>query len=345
MVFYRKASVSGRTFPFRTFFRLMGWASVILFLILLIGWETLTVYYSNLPESFRLPAAVVIAVFSVGVLLVVRPIGRSLLVFFSMFGVIVFWFLSIPPSNDRNWQPDVARLAWSETDGDRITVHNIRNCDYRTETDYTPAYYDKTFHLSRLETVDLIAVYWMGPSIAHIFMSFGFAGGDHLAISIETRKEKGEAYSTIKGFFRQYELYYVVADERDLIRLRTNYRKDPPEYVYVYPLQGSLDSGRRLFLAYLDRINALKTAPEFYNSLTTNCTTSIWLNSRVNADHPELSWEILVSGYLPDYLYRIGMLNNSLSFAELKRRSYVNVRAHAADTAPDFSRRIRMIDP
>jgi hypothetical protein len=343
-VFHRNVSMLGRPAPFRTFFRLFGWASFILFLILLIVWETLAVYYSNLPESFRLPAAIAIAVFSIGTLLLVRPTGRSLLFFFSMFGIVVFWFLSIPPSNDRDWQPDVAKLSWAEIDGDRITVHNIRNCDYRTETDYTPAYYDKVFYLSQLKTVDLIAVYWMGPAIAHIFMSFGFAGGDQVAISIETRKEKGEAYSTIKGFFRQYELYYVVADERDVIRLRTNYRKDPPEYVYVYPVQGDLDSGRRLFMAYIDRINALKKSPEFYNSLTTNCTTSIWLNTRVNADHPALSWEILVSGYLPDYLYQIGRLNNSLSFAELKRRSYINVRAQAADKSPDFSRKIRMIE-
>ena len=335
----------GRPSLFRLFFRSIGWTIAVLILIIAIGWETLTVYYSNLPEAFRLPGAVFTAVFSVVTLLLIRPIEKSLLFFSCGFMIVLIWFLSIPPSNDRDWQPDVAKLSWAEIDGDRITVHHIRNCDYRTETDYTPAYYDKTFNLSRLEHVDLIAVYWMGPAIAHVFMSFEFAGGDHLAVSIETRKEKGEGYSTVKGFFRQYELYYVVADERDVIRLRTNYRHDPPEDVYVYRLHGSLEDGKRLFLAYMNRINSLKNTPEFYNSLTTNCTTTIWLNSRVNPDHLPFSWQILVSGYIPEYLYRSGLLGSDLPFSEMQKRAYVNARAHTADTAPDFSRQIRMSDP
>ena len=127
-----------------------------------------------------------------------------------------------------------AVLPHATIEGDRVTVHNVRNFAYRTETDFTPAWHDKTYDLRQLEGVDLVATYWMGPAVAHIFLSFAFAGGDHLAVSIETRKEKGEGYSTVKGFFRQYELYYVVADERDVIGLRTNYRRDPPEDVYVY---------------------------------------------------------------------------------------------------------------
>ena len=185
------------------------------------------------------------------------------------------WWQTIKPSNERDWQTDVAILPYAEIEGDIVTVHNIRNFDYRSETDYTPAYYDKRFDLRKLEGVDLVAVYWMGPAIAHIFVSFAFAGGDHLAISIETRKEKEESYSTLRGFFRQYELYYVVADERDVIRLRTNYRNDPPEDVYVYRVHGPLENVRRVFLGYMNEINALQTHPEFYNTLTTNCTTGI----------------------------------------------------------------------
>src|SRR5258706_195040 len=123
---------------------------------------------------------------------------------------LLVWYSTIKPSNDRDWQTDVAVLAYAEKEGDQVTVHNIRNFDYRSETDYTPAYYDKRFDLRKLEGVDLIAVYWIGPAIAHTFVSFAFADGDHLAISIETRKEKKEDYSTIKGFFRQYKLYYAV---------------------------------------------------------------------------------------------------------------------------------------
>jgi hypothetical protein len=266
---------------------------------------------------------------------------RAAGVYLVLFAALLTWWSGIKPSNQRDWQDDVAVLPYADIDSDIVTIHNIRNFDYRSETDYTPAWYDKRFDLRKLEGVDLVAVYWMGPAIAHIFVSFAFSGGDHLAISIETRKEKGEGYSTIKGFFRQYELYYVVADERDVIRLRTNYRRDPPEDVYVYRLQGPAGNARRVFLEYLREINALKAHPEFYNTLTTNCTTSIWLHSLVNPEHIPFSWKILASGYVPEYLYEAGRLDTSLPFAELRQRDHVNARAQQSDKAADFSSRIR----
>lgn len=262
--------------------------------------------------------------------------------YIALFALLLARWLAIAPSNDRDWQPEGARLASASFDGDRVTVHNIRNFYYRTETDFTPAYYDKTFDLRQLDSVDLLAVYWMGPAIAHVFLSFGFAGGDHLAISIEARKERGEGYSSVKGFFRQYELQYIVADERDVIRLRTNYRRDPPEEVHLYRLQGNTDALRRVFLDYLREVNALAARPAFYNTLTANCTGNIWLHSRVNPGHVPLSWKILASGYVPEYLYEQGRLDTSVPFAELQRRSLINARAQAADKAADFSRRIRV---
>ena len=159
-------------------------------------------------------------------------------------------------------------LPYATIDGDLVTMHNIRNFDYRTETDFTPAYYDRTFDLRKLDSVDLVAVNKSGPQIAHIFLSFGFADQSHLALSIEARKPRGEGFSSLKGFFRQYELYYVVADERDVIRLRTNYRRDPPEEVHMYRIHVSIEDARILFRTYLEKINALKDHPEFYNSLT-----------------------------------------------------------------------------
>ena len=267
---------------------------------------------------------------------------RILTAYLVVLAVVIVWWRGIEPSNERDWQADVAVLPYADIDGDQIVVHNIRNFDYRSETDYTPAYYDKRFDLRKLEGVDLVAVYWMGPAIAHTFASFAFEGGDHLAISIETRKEKGEGYSTVKGFFRQYELYYVVADERDVIRLRTNYRHDPPEDVYVYRLQGPIENGRRVFMEYMKQINALRVRPEFYNTLTSNCTTAIWYNTLINADHLPFSWKILASGYVPEYLYEAGRLDTNVPFSELTRRAHVNARAQAADAAPDFSRRIRV---
>ncbi|HSD95691.1 MAG TPA: DUF4105 domain-containing protein [Sulfuricaulis sp.] len=314
-------------------------------LTVLAGWGVLAIYFG---DSQRSPVQTVLAgAFGLAGLAAIAGMAnarwRTRLVgaFLALFVVVLAWWLSLAPSNDRVWQPDVARLAYATIDEDRITVHNIRNFDYRTETDFTPGYYDKTFDLRKLDGVDLVATYWMGPAVAHIFLSFDFAGGDHLAISIETRKERGEGYSTVQGFFRQYELYYVVADERDVIRLRTNYRKDPPEDVYVYRLHGPIENGRHLFLQYLAEINSLKDRPEWYNTLTTNCTTAIWMHTRINPGHPPLSWKILASGYVPEYLYEIGRLDTSLPFAELQRRAHVNARAQAADKAADFSQRIR----
>ena len=339
--FHTELSWSDHRSPVKNLFRMIGWTLTILILLAITVWETLAVYYSNLPEGLKLPGAIVIALVSLGTLLVVHSTGRSILFFSCVFSIILLWFLFIPPSNDRDWLPDMALLSWAEIDGNRITVHNIRNFDYRSETDYTPAYYNKQFDLSKLDGVDVVAVYWMGPAIAHVFLSFGFSGGDHLAISIEARKKKGEGYSTVKGFFRQYELYYVVADERDVIRLRTNYRRDPPEDAYVYRTHGSIENGRRLFLAYMDKINALKACPEFYNSLTTNCSTNIWQNTRVIPNHLPFSWKILLSGYIPEYLYEMKVLDERLPFPELKRLAHINARAQAADSAADFSRRIR----
>lgn len=253
-----------------------------------------------------------------------------------------FWWQSLAPSNDRPWQRDVAVLPSATLDGNLITLHNVRNFQYRSEFDYTPGYYDKQVRLDELVGVDLIATYWMGPAIAHVFLSFAFADGQHVAVSIETRKEVGESYSTLNGFFRQYELYYVVADERDVIGLRTNHRQDPPEQVYLYRLQGDLENARRLFMAYIERINQLHERPEFYNTLTTNCTTSIWLSAQVNEQHVPFSWKLLASGYVPQYLHEQGrLLGSERPFAELQRDALINDRAHAAGDSAEFSRLIR----
>lgn len=253
--------------------------------------------------------------------------------------VLMLWY-SATPSNDRDWQPEVAVLPYATFDGDRVTIHNVRNFDYRTETDFTPAYDDRTYDLRRLDRIDLVAVYWMGPAIAHLFVSFGF-GDEHLAVSIEARKARGRPYATLPGFFRQYELVYVVGDERDVIRLRTNYRTDPPEEVYLYRLTGPIANGRRVFLDYLRDINALRSRPRFYNTLTTNCTTMLLTHAAVNPGAVPYSWKVLLSGYAPEYAYEQGRLDQRLPFAELRERSHINALARAADQAPDFSRRIR----
>jgi Domain of unknown function (DUF4105) len=309
------------------------------------GWGTMALWYFD--DASAALRATLAAIFGLVTLSALVALGwrhwrwPALAVFIAAFALLMLYWGALTPTNQRDWAAEVAVLPYATIDGDEITVHNIRNFDYRTETDFTPAYYDKTFDLRQLDSVDMIAVYWMGPQIAHIFVSFGFGDRDHLAISIEARKPRGEGFSTWKGFFRQYELYYVVADERDVIRVRTNYRRDPPEEVHLYRVYGPSANARRLFMSYMDRINSLKVQPEFYNSLTTNCTTSIWLQTRVNPGHLPFSWRILISGYVPEYLYESAMLDTTVPFAELRRRSIINARAQAADQAPDFSQRIR----
>ena len=307
----------------------------------MLAWCALAVFYSNLPgEWLRTGLAALLVLGGISALILGKN-RKILLGVFTCFALIVFWWMTIPASNNRSWQPDVAVLPHATIEGTHVTVHNIRNFEYRTETDFTPHYYDKTFDLEKLDSVDLIAVYWMGPDIAHIFLSFGFEDTDYLAVSIETRKEAGEDYSTVKGFFKQYELYYVVADERDVIRVRTNYRNNPPEQVYLYRLNTPVERIRRVFLDYLAKINSLETQPEFYNTLTTNCTTNILMHSRVNPESLPFSWKILLSGHTPEYVYENGGMGRNLSFPELQERSLINAVAQQADAAPDFSQRIR----
>jgi len=249
--------------------------------------------------------------------------------------------LRIPASNTRDWQPEVAYAPYATTiNGDVITIHNLRNFNYRTENDFDARWEERTYDLSKLDSVDIIAVYWAGKAIAHVMVSFGFAGKDYLTVSIETRKEKGENYSTLAGFFRQYELYYVVADERDVIRVRTTYRQ-PHEDVYVYRTNAPIKNIRRIFLDYIKTMNELRDRPSYYNTLTTNCTTSVLFHTRVNPESPPMSWKVLLSGYVPDYLYELGRLDTSHPFVELERLSRVNERAHTADNDSAFSQRIR----
>ncbi|HEY7840220.1 MAG TPA: DUF4105 domain-containing protein [Gammaproteobacteria bacterium] len=294
------------------------------------------------PAGNLLAAAVAVAGVAalIGVLLA-RWRRRALGLFAVLFAALLGWWSTLEPSNDREWKPEVAKAPYATVDGNLVTVHNVRNFDYRSATDFSPAYYDRTYNLDDLNAADVIASYWMGPDIAHIFVSFSFADRDYLSVSIERRDEKGEGYSTVRGLFRQYELIYVAADERDLIRLRTNFRDDPPENVYIYRVSAKPENLRRLFMAYIGKMNELKEQPEFYNTLLTNCTSNIWLHTRVNPGHLGYSWKVLLSGHVPEYLYENHRLDEALPFAELQARSLVNEAARAHGDDPDFSRAIR----
>jgi Domain of unknown function (DUF4105) len=305
------------------------------------GWSALAIYYSNLSgDTLRIGLAGGFALLTLLAFVFLPNRKKTLLGFLSVFIVILAWWLNIPASNEREWQPDVAVLPYATIQGNMVTIHNIRNLQYRTETDYDVRHYDKTFDLNRLDAVDLLAVYWMGDAIAHVMISFGFQEQDFVAFSIETRKEQGEGYSTLKGFFKQYELIYVVGDERDLIRVRTEYRS-PPENVYLYRLNVPRENARRLFMEYVRQINSMKESPEWYNTLTTNCTTNVVRHVRSFGGRARYNWKVLLSGYAPQYAYDLGALDTRLPFDELRNKSYINPKAHAIGNDPDFSRRIR----
>ena len=307
----------------------------------MIAWACCAINYSNLsPQALRTALATGFGVLALGwLVLAKRPLLR-VGVFLAAFTAVAAWWTTIPASNDRDWMLDVAVLSSATVEGDLVTIRNVRDFKYRTETDYTVHYYDRTYDLKLLQSVDLISVYWMGDAIAHTMLSFGFSNGDRVVFSIEIRKEENEEYSTIKGLFKQYELIYVVADERDVLWLRTSVR-DPNEDVYVYRTRMPRRNIGKLFLEYIKRVRSLEHHPEFYNTLTTNCTTDIIGNIRAFGGRAKYSWKIILSGYTPLYAYENGALDMSLPFPELHDRSLINHIANKVGNVPDFSSRIR----
>jgi hypothetical protein len=300
-------------------------------------WGALALHFAG-PRSGATVLPVVWLGLAFGILLFVRPFGRRLVAFALTAAALFAWWSTIRPSNDRQWQPDVERPPHTQLHGDELTIHNVRNFDYRTETDFTERWEIRTYDLAKLDRLDFFMSYWGSPAIAHTIMSWAFTDGQHLAISIETRKEVGETYSAVAGFFRQYELYYVAADERDVIRVRTNYRG---EDVYLYPLRTPRDRARRALLEYAESMNRLALVPEFYNAGTGNCTTTI----RTNIEHMGISmpfdWRLLVNGYLNELLYERNVIDTSRPLEVVNASSLIDTRAKAADQDPDFSADIR----
>jgi len=264
-----------------------------------------------------------------------RKLGSTALLFL----LVTAWWLTLQPSNSRPWQPDVELLAWAEIDGDVATIHNVRNCEYQSKTDYTVRYETRSYNISQLTGVDLFIATWGSEWMAHPIISFQFADSAAVCFSIETRKELQEEYSALGGLYRRFELIYIVADERDVIRLRTNYRKGEP--VYLYRALSSGSGIRNRFLEYLRAINYLRDHPHWYNAITTNCTTSIRKQHPAGARIP-WDWRILANGKMDELIYEQGaILNGGLPFEELKQKALINETAQAADDSPDFSRLIR----
>jgi hypothetical protein len=268
---------------------------------------------------------------------------RKIAVFLGGFLLVLVCWLQLKPTKDRPWQPNDSQMPSAEIDGDKVTIHNFRNCIYHTETDYACEWLTKTVYLSQLRGIDVFITYWGSPWIAHPIVSFQFGDNDHVAASIETRNQVGQGYSAIRGFFRQYELLYIFADERDVVRLRSNYRHG--EDVYLFHTTAGPAWSRQLFMQYIQEANKLRDHPKWYNAATDNCTTNIFTQMAATGHLPAGSslhdWWILLNGRGTEILYRNGNFAGNLPFPELMKKAYINPVARAVNDSPDFSRIIR----
>jgi hypothetical protein len=265
--------------------------------------------------------------------------GWALWTLLVAFGLLLAWWATIRPSNDRVWADDVACLAHGEVDGSRVVLHNVRNFDWRSEDDHDARWETREYDLDRLAGADAIVSYWSGQAIAHAMLSFGFDDGRHVVFSVEIRRKRGEAFSEIGGFFRQFELVLIAADERDIVRVRTNVRGEDD---YVFPLRMTPEAMRSLFLSYVAAANQLARTPRFYNTVTSNCTTIVYrMAKRIDGGLP-FDLRLLLTGYLPEYLMDNGALDRRMGVDEWRRLGRITERARATRPGDDFSAAIRV---
>ena len=304
-------------------------------------WAAFALWY-QLPGNHALKTIGVAlwSAFGVAVLVALwsRRIAQGLCVFSAAFAILLIWWHLIPPSNDHIWADDVAQLTSGIVDGQRVTLRNVRNFDWRSDSDYTQRWETRQYDLDNLRSVDMVMSYWSGPAIAHMLVSFGFENAEYVVFSVEIRPQKGEGFSEIGGFFKEFGLSIIAADERDVIRVRTNVRAEDD---YLYRVQMPISAMRSLFLAYIDQANSLVRAPRFYNTITANCATLVYHMVKRIVGYLPLNYSLLLTGYLPEYVYRIGGLDSHYSFEELRTRGRITERAKAADRSDSFSTDIR----
>ena len=320
--------------------RVVGWIIAgIRFLCqaLLIAWATLAIYYSNLPWAWaRLAVAIAFAALAVWLLWLSNPQRKR--AFIVLFLAVVAWWITIAPSHHREWRPEVAVMPRAFIEGDRVRLTGVRNFEYRSRNDFTVRHEEREIQLSHLTDIDFYVSYWREGLVGHTFVSFIFDNAPPLSISIETRPEVGEGFDPIASLFKQFELIYVVGDERDIVGVRTNHRN---ETVYLYRLNTALANKRKLLTIYLERINELADRPEFYHLLSNSCTINIIRYANAAGRAGRFDIRHLFNGLIDSYLYHSGRIDTTLPFDELRRRSLINAAAQAAGDAPDFSQRIR----
>jgi len=291
-------------------------------------------------RALKILAAGAWAVFSLLTLLAASRAHPALAIaaFGAPFGAVLLWWHRLAPSNDRDWADDVAQMTSGSVQGSRVVLHNVRNFDWRSDAEYTQRWETRGYDLEHLRSVDMIMSYWTIRPIAHVLISFGFEGGDHVVFSVEIRREKNEDFSAIGGFFKEFELCILAADERDVIRLRTNVRREDD---YLYRIRIPDSAMRSLFLAYVEQANALVRTPRFYNTITVNCTTLIYHMMSCIVGHLPLDLRLLFAGYLPGYVYRVGGLDGRYTLEELRSAGRITERARRSDGGERFSADIR----
>ena len=305
----------------------------------LVTWATLAIHYSDLPWAWaRLVLALTFLAFSAWALWLARTPRRAL-AFTAVFLGVLGWWVRIAPSHDRHWPPEVAVMPRAIIDGDRVRILGYRSFTHRSRDEVDVRYEERDVSLSHLAGLDFFVSYWMPGPVGHTFVSFVFDDAPPVCISIETRPEVGEGFSPIASLFKQFELIYVVGDERDLVGVRTGHRN---EDVYLYRIQTAPENVRRLFLVYLDRMNELADRAEFYHLLSNSCTVNIVRYANAAGRSGRLDLRHVLNGLIDRYLYASGRLDTSLPFEELRRRSRITEAAQSAAGAPDFSQRIRV---
>ncbi|OYR21766.1 hypothetical protein CEV31_0605 [Brucella thiophenivorans] len=321
--------------------RFTGKIVFILFVVIFAIWSSFGMWF-QLPFGNAVRGSIIAAWLFIALWVIVGErklhCRRKRLFFCLLALAFLTWWATIRPSLDRIWAPEVARTVTGKVEGNQVTLYNVRDFDWQTTDDFTPNWKDETYDLNKITSVDLYLSYWAGPSIAHTLLSFGFEDGRHVVFSGEIRKEHHEVYSPIGGFFREFELAMIAAEENDIIFLRTNVRK---EDVYRYEIDLPPAAAKELFLTYVERGNQLAQKAEFYNTVTTNCTTIIFQMARFLDPGIPFDYRILLSGYLPGYLHDHGWIkNDGSSTEEARRRASIDAKAQAGGRE-GYSERIR----
>jgi Domain of unknown function (DUF4105) len=315
----------------------IAWFAASLFAL----WALAALWFDVRIAWLRIPAIILFALSLPAIIVLVRGRWRRLGAWVVCTALVLFWWLSLKPSDTGNWQENVSRVAWAEIHGDQVILHNVRNCDYRSETEYSNCWSDRTLDLSKLYALDFFLTNWGITWASHPILSFQFSDGQRIAFSIEARYKVGQDYSVLRGFFRQYSLIVIPADERDVIRLRTNFRTDHEE-VYLYRLQVGPNDARKMFLSYLNYLNKIKNDPIWYNTVTRNCTSTMDRQLASDVGRFQWSYQFLLNGKMDHLMYdRNRLVTDGLPFEELKEREHINTVAHAVGNLPDFSDRIR----